>query len=231
VGCAQSDPEKHSDIYNEDSQIDYAHPEKYLNSGTQSTITEEEFTNIDQQLQIKTIDLSAIKKIYAWKQTQFDHVRGGGRYVGKQAINDILKEHVLTGCHDHGLGLVSVLRKYGVPAILVDATGIEWALQYPEKVRSFRGHVFVEIFLNNTWMLFDSTSGVYIPDYDPSNPVIPITNPDEVKGYYVMFKGLDPEDYGITNIKLLNKEQQRYARLLKEKIDQIIFPKYSMKRL
>ena len=230
VTCSSpSEPLEHieKNTYN----IDYEHPEKYIISGNQSTITEEEFTEIAQHLQVEHIDLSALKKIYTWKDTHFDHISGGGEYVGKHTINDLLKNKELTGCHDHGLVLVSLLRKCDVPAILVDATGIDWALQYPEKVKYFLGHVLVELYLYDKWMLFDSINGIYISNYDPTNPIIPITNSMENKGYYVMFKGLDPADYGITDIQQLNDEQKRYAIMIKEEFPNFLFPNYTIEHL
>jgi len=211
--------------------IDYGNPEKYIISGTQSTITDEEFANITQQLQFENIDFSTLKKIYNWKNSYFENVSVGGQYVGKNTINDLLKNKELTGCHDHGLVLVSLLRKYDVPAILVDATGIDWALQYPENVTYFSGHVLVELYLYDKWMLFDSINGIYISDYDPTNPIIPLTNSMENKGYYVMFKGLDPADYGITDIQQLNDEQKRYAIMIKEEFPGFIFPNYIIEHL
>ncbi len=215
----------------ESYDIDYDNPEKYIISGTQSTITDEEFANITQQLQLGNINFSTLKKIYNWKNSFFENVSAGGKYVGKHTINDLLKNKELTGCHDHGLVLVSLLRKCDVPAILVDATGIDWALQYPEKVKYFLGHVLVELYLYDKWMLFDSINGIYISNYDPTNPIIPITNSMENKGYYVMFKGLDPADYGITDIQQLNDEQKRYAIMIKEEFPNFLFPNYTIEHL
>ncbi len=233
VSCSNksSPTEAKNEHMKETYGIDYEHPEKYIISGTQSTITDEEFAQISQQLQIEEINFTALKKIYNWKDSHFKNVNAGGKYVGKQTINDLLKSKELTGCHDHGLVLVSVLRKYNVPAIFVDATGIDWALNYPEKVQYFSGHVFVELFIYNTWMLFDPTSRLYIQDYDPTNPIIPITNSMENKGYFVMFKGLDPADYGITDIQQLNNEQKQYASKIKNEFDSFLFPDYNIMRL
>ena len=80
-------------------------------------------------------------------------------------------------------------------------------------------------------MLFDSINGIYVSDYDPTNPIIPITNSMENKGYYVMFKGLDPADYGITDIQQLNDEQKRYAIMIKEEFPDFIFPDYIIEHL
>jgi len=211
--------------------IDYNNPEKYIISGTQSTITDEEFADITQQLQFEEINFTTLKKVYNWKNSYFENVNAGGQYVGKNTINDLLKTKELTGCHDHGLVLVSLLRKYNVPAIFIDATGIDWALQYPENVQYFSGHVLVELYLFDKWMLFDSINGIYIPDYDPTNPIIPITNSMENKGYYVMFKGLDPADYGITDIQQLNEEQKQYAKKIKDEFPNFIFPNYTIENL
>ena len=211
--------------------IDYEHPEKYIISGTQSTITDEEFVPISQQLKIEEFNFTALKKIYTWKDSHFKNINAGGQYVGKLTINDLLKSKELSGCHDHGLVLVSMLRKYNIPAIFVDATGIDWALNYPEKVQYFSGHIFVELYMDNTWILLDSTSRIYIPDYDPTNPIIPITNAMENKGYFVMFKGLDPEHYGITDIQQLNNAQKLYANKIKDEFDSFHFPNYTILRL
>jgi len=228
----KSSPTKPKEEFIKESYgIDYDDPEKYIISGTQSTITDEEFANITLQLQLENIDFSTMKKIYNWKNSFFKNVSAGGQYVGKNTINDILKNKELTGCHDHGIVLVSLLRKYDVPAILVDATGIDWALNYPENVQYFSGHVLVELYLYDKWMLFDSINGIYISDYDPMNPIIPLTNSMENKGYYVMFKGLDPADYGITDIQQLNDEQKQYAIMIKEEFPNFLFPNYTIEQL
>jgi len=211
--------------------IDYEHPEVYLAAGPQSEVSAARFAEVAEDLEMERVDLPTIGRLYRWKASRFEHVSAGGRYVGRRTVGEILEERTLTGCHDHGLLLASLLRKYGVPAILVDATGIDWALRYPEEVTYFSGHVFVEAFLGGQWMLFDSTSGAYVAEYDPINPVIPLTSPGEPRGYYVMYKGLDPADYGITSIQQLNATQVRYAQMLKEEIGALEFPEYVVDQL
>jgi hypothetical protein len=210
--------------------IDYAHPEIYVRSGTQTTLTDEQFADIKQMLQFEQIDLAAIRKLYRWKRQYFGGERGGGKYVGRHTITDILTKRVLTGCHDHGLVVAAILRRYGIPVVYVDTTGIEWGLKYPEKTRLFEGHVFIEVFLEGKWMLFDSGTGAYISDYDPTNPLIPVRKSHEPKGYYVMFKGLDPADYGITELRHLTETQKRYADLIKAEIQNFHYPEYTIKQ-
>ena len=211
--------------------IDYGHPELYLAAGSQSEVSVAHLAEIAEELHMDSVDIPALGRLYRWKDSHFTSVSAGGAYVGRRTAGEILEERTLTGCHDHGLLLASLLRKYGVPAIMVDATGIDWALRYPEEVMYFSGHVFVEAFLDGKWMLFNSTSGAYVAEYDPLNPVIPLTSPIEPTGYYVMYKGLDPADYGITSIQQLNATQELYAQMLKEEIDALEFPEYVVDQL
>lgn len=211
--------------------IDYEHPELYLAAGPQSEVSAAHVAEVAEYLEADRVDLPAIGRLYGWKASRFEDVSTGGRIIGRRTVGEIFEERTLTGCHDHGHLLAPLLRKYGVPAILVDATGIGWALRYPEEVTSFSGHVFVEAFLDGKWMLFDATSGAYVAEYDPINPVVPFTSPGEPKRYYVMYKGLDPADYGITSVQQLNATQVRYAQMLKEEIGALEFPKYVVDQL
>lgn len=210
--------------------IDYSNPDKYLVQGKQTDITEAAFKEIDKQLNIKTKELSDIKKVLDWKNSNYKSVSGGGKTVGKSTINDILQSKELAGCHDHAILAASILRKYGFPVVMVDATGIQFSMDYPDKTKMFSGHVFVEIYLQNRWILVDSTSGDYILDYDVKNPVIPVTKSVESKGYYVMLKGPDPDGYGINDIKQLNDIMIEYSKKLKEDPSLIKIPAYTVKK-
>jgi len=218
-------------IFNHNFNINYNNPEKYIISGNQSKISDKEFVIIQKELKIKQINMSAIKKIYHWKHKSFNTESGGGKFIGKLTVNDLLKKRTLYGCHDHGLLLVSIFRKYKIPAVYVDATDIKSSFDYPEKTKSIIGHVFVEIYLHKRWFLFDSTSGKYIENYNPTNNLIPIKISNTSKGFIVMFKGLDPENYGITDIKLLINFQKRFSNILKNEKNEISLPNYAIKKL
>jgi hypothetical protein len=213
-----------------DYYIDYSHPEKYLDARGQSGIPEALFKEIDSQLNIKTKELSDIKKIFDWKQANFRYVAAGGRYIGKTTAQRIIEGKELTGCHDDALLMSAVLRRYGFPAIMVDATGIQFSLDYPDKTTVFSGHVFVEVYLNGRWILVDTNSGEYILDYDVNNLLIPITKPGESKGYYVMLKGIDPGSYGVRSLDDLTNKQKEYSKKLKEDPSLVKMPAYKIER-
>lgn len=211
--------------------IHYAQPEKYLKHGSQTFMTREQWDKVRGEVKLEPMNLGALKNLYTWKKNAFKSVRGGGKFVGKQTVQDLLLERILTGCHDHGLVLTAILRRTGVPAVFVDATGVEWAEHYTEQSKSFRGHVFVEAYLDKAWVLLDSVSGEYIPVYNPLCPLIPIKKPEDAKGFYVMFKGLDPADYGITNVQQLNQTQSRFGAMIRSESEKFLHPAYVVKSL
>lgn len=211
-------------------QIDYSNPKLYLRPGKQSDLSEQYFNEIKRQIRIGNKDIESVGAIFKWKQSYFDTYSAGGKFIGKKTVNQIMEEKALSGCHDHGLVLVSILRQYGLPAIMVDTASIQWATDYSEgKREGFRGHVFVEAYVENNWILINSTSGEYIENYDPCNPVIPITDSVESKGYFVLFKGLDPEEYGINSKEQLRENMKIFAGKVKSM--KMSFPPYHIKML
>ena len=214
----------------QENRIDYSNPELYLTSGSQSSLNQQYFSEINKQIRIGGNDIENAGKIFGWKQGYFKTYSAGGKFIGKVTVNQIMGGKALSGCHDHGLVLVSVLRKYGFPAIMVDTAGIQWAFDYSEgKREGFRGHVFVEVYVKDKWILINSTSGRYVENYDPCNSVIPMTDSAESRGYYALFKGLDPEEYGISSNEQLTEHLKAFAR--KAESIEMHFPAYKIKSL
>jgi hypothetical protein len=98
---------------------------------------------------------------------------------------------------------------------MADAAGLQWAEDFRSgKTQAFSGHVFGEFFVDGAWIVVDCTSGQFATGYDHGNRVIPATNPMEPKGYYVMFKGIDPQSYGVTSAQVLNERMRQFAEKL-----------------
>lgn len=211
-------------------RTEYNNPEFFLIDGTQSNLKDQYYDEVKKQINIGSNDLVTIGRIFKWKQDYFSTYAAGGKLIGKVTVNELIEQKTLSGCHDHGLLLVSILRKYKVPAIMVDTAGIQWALDYAGGKRDgVRGHVFIEAYVRDSWVLINSTSGEYVENYDPCNPVIPVTDQAESKGYYALFKGLDPDNYGIHSNEQLTDALKAFA----EKIGTIEmpWPLYSIRRL
>jgi hypothetical protein len=147
-------------------------------------------------------------------EDNFKPLNGGGRTIGKTSVQALLKLRRLTGCHDWGLMKSALLRCAGYEAQMVDAAGVDWMKEVrsgkPGQRRSYKGHVFVEARFAGRWMLLDSVSARYIPDYDRSHPLIPMPVGDQ-GSYYVMFSGPDPASYGIDSVRTLNRRMDEFA--------------------
>lgn len=192
-----------------DFGIDYKHPSNYLSQGTQTTIAPEHLSNIPGP-EIRGDSIAEIRKLFVWKET-LRNVPAGGKFVGVRTMNDIMASGELTGCHDHGILMASLLRHRGYPAIMVDATGVAWSLTPRATRKGYVGHVFIEVYAADKWVLIDSTTGRMATAYDPRDPLLPLANPGDAKGYYAMFKGVDPAGYGIRSIRELNDAQDKFV--------------------
>jgi hypothetical protein len=193
--------------------VDYQNPDTYLCPGTQTLLSEDSYLSIVRELGEFAPTSEGIGKVFAWVRRNFAAYSAGGASIGKSEVNVLYEQKLLGGCHDWALLLSCVLRRYGYPVVMVDTAGIQWAMDFASnQTQSFSGHVFLEVFVENRWILMDSTTGEYIEAYDYHNPIIPITKPNEPIGYFVLFKGKDPADYGVTNVRLLNERMMRFSQ-------------------
>lgn len=208
-------------IFKWDERIDYNNPEMYLRSGEISYISENTKEKLDKYFyrnDDSLTDLEIVQQIYDFMRDEnnFTPYAAGGRLIAKRTAEEIFSEKTLSGCHDWGLVLSTVLRSYGIPAIFCDTALVSWAKEYTEETNNgFAGHIFVEAYINDRWVLLDSTSPEIIYEYDPMNPLLGFQRNDSY--YYVMFKGTDPWDYGIYgNEDMVNSMKNSASEIVAE---------------
>lgn len=204
---------------------DYKKPALYLKAGPQSEITMSA-AELRAEIGISTGAKygELVEGVFKW-MSGFNSTAEGGRLIGKTTADGLLKTKALSGCHDSALLFSSVMRRLGYPALMADTAGLDWARKYKDG-GSFSGHVFAEVYLDGKWMLVDATACRYIREYDPANPVIPMTVGDEAGGLYALFKGPDPLTYGIGSNEELTRKMTEFAAKLPLKIkapDYILF--------
>jgi len=193
--------------------IDYRNPGKFLEPGPQSTLSERSIQVL--RSEIMPAPGTGAARIYAWMARTFITRSAGGGTIGITNVNQLIETRVLTGCHDWAMVMTAALRYFGYPALMVDTAGLQWAEDYAVgKTRSFSGHVFAEVLTNDGWMLVDCTSGRYTLDYDPQNPVIAYTGAGDAKGFYALYKGIDPGAYGLTSNEALQQRMKQFAEAL-----------------
>lgn len=195
---------------------DYRRPELYLAQGPQSFISSATVLGIKEELGLPADAgyLRALSALHFWLSDAFEGAPDGGATAGKSTAESLIAGRKLRGCHDHALVYAAVLRALGYPALLADTASLRWAREFKSPKDSYYGHVFVEVHAGGKWRLVDAVTGRLILNYDPAEPVIPLYLDREPKGYYVLFKGADPETYGIDSVNSLNKAMTAFVARL-----------------
>jgi hypothetical protein len=219
-------------VYQPAFGIDYAHPEKYLEQGEQSLISD---PSVLVGLRADEQSMVQLGNIYRWLKNAFTSYSAGGKTIGVVTVNQLLKERQLGGCHDYGLVYAAVARELGYPALMARTSSIAWVETFQAgKQGPHIGHVFVEVFLDAKWMLVDSTNGWYVDEgYNPADPVIPLKGPivgssEEIYGFYVECKGIDIWTFGIHSPAESIKAMDDFANQLD--LESIEYPVYSIHR-
>jgi len=214
--------------------IDYDNPDKYLSQGEQSKISD---TKAIEKLYSEKKDMDHLCSIYNWLTSEFSSFTARGGHIGVVTVDQLLKERKLGGCHDYALVYSAVARHFGYPSVMLETASISWIKQFQEdreKAKAHKGHVFVEIYLDNKWILIDTTSGWYVKDnYNPAEPVIPLDKNNseqqkEIYGYYAYLKGLDSWEMNIqSNSDTQNAMDETAIQI---DLDNIHYPGYEFGR-
>lgn len=108
---------------------------------------------------------------------------------------EIFERGTYSGCSDIGLALAPILRMKGIPTVYVESAHIDWIkdVQEDNENKEFmRGHIFLEIYLNNTWYLYDPTFHLVYSGYNYENLFLP-------RGFIVFAKALNCHELGVYN--------------------------------
>lgn len=199
------------------SAIDYSRPADYLVPGPQSTFTPDSVALVQEELGQLSPGIQGVGDISRWVFSSFQTIPSSGQNIGKTNVNSLLDTRTFTGCHDTALMTTAVLRLHGYPAIMVDTAGIQWVMDYiAGETQAHIGHVFAEVFVDGRWILLEcGGGGAYVGAYNPASPVIapaPGAGMDPL-GYFVLFKGSDPQSYGVTDSEHLADRFREFAEL------------------
>ena len=95
---------------------------------------------------------------------------------------------VYGGCADHALVFGALARACGIPTVWVKTMDADWIREFRQNgtCTTWRGHVFLEVFVRDKWRLLDASGKRLYDDYDPAARVLPGTR-------YAYDKGGDPK--------------------------------------
>lgn len=156
---------------------------------------------------IKTIkDLKVLDKLFYEYFSTDKHTK-----KFECTASEIFKRKTVSGCSDIGLAIAPILRYKKIPTVYIESANIEWIKNLQEDNENkelMRGHIFLEIYLNNKWYLYDPTFHYIYDDYDYNNLSLP-------RGYYVFAKAMNSFDIGVHSVK----DEKKIASKLLEDFD------------
>ena len=189
------------------NKVDRDDLESLLENTGQNEMSEEMKSFAEALPEIKTIeDLKFLDEKY---YSMFSYEKNAGGMRMNLASSEIFEKKLYRGCSDIGLSIAPILRYKKVPTIYVDTARLNWIKNMSANTD---GHIFLEVFLDNKWYLYDPTRHLVYDNYNPDNYSLP-------NDYYVFAKGLNAWQLGIAD----SYEQRHY---LKERFNDFDITEY-----
>jgi hypothetical protein len=202
TGCAQLDTGLPDAVLVKDAALS-AEETIWLQEGSQSKIT-------PKILQASSRIKGQSRRELFYKTVDYIryHFKYDNWYLDKAftlTADEIFRSGVMGGCSDFALVEVSLLRALGVPARMVLTLNTEWISAYKTNDLLIpRGHVFIEVYLENGWHLFDPAWGVLYKGYDSDIKSLP-------RKEYFIARSIDFWDAGIRSVADLIKNYRRFV--------------------
>lgn len=153
-------------------RVDHGHPERYLVIG-RSLGDPEAIRRAARGLRRST-DEETLVAVHEWMKVtlRLDETKA----YAPRNFDQVVKSGAYGGCADHSLVFGSLTRALGIPTIWVKTMDADWIREFVHahgSVSSWRGHVFLEVFIEHRWMLLDAEGLVLYRDYDPRSRLLP----------------------------------------------------------
>ena len=130
-------------------------------------------------------------QVAAWARSRLKYESWYLEQAFTRTADELLVSGILGSCSDYALAQVALLRALGVPAALVLTVNTDWVAAYQHNDLAIpRGHVFVEVFLERAWFLWDPAYFTLYSGYIPSNKHYP-------RKEYFMARARDFVDVGL----------------------------------
>ena len=188
--------------------IDYDDPAKYLVSGEESDLSDDNLKIVRDAIGTPSANIDGIMQVCHWINQNFTFSNAGGAMAGENTIDELFEIRTFYGCHSQALIISSVLREFGFPAVMIETADVQWGYDFRAgTVDYFAGHVMSEVYVDNKWILLDNNC-TYVSEYDCTNPFISMEYSNQ-GGLFVFAKGVDIWDYRggndlLTDEKLLD---------------------------
>ncbi len=152
-------------------------------------------------------DLATVANFRRWVRQ--NTIRGGRRFFLQRNADLLFQDRNLSGCIDIATLFAAFTRSVGIPTVFVHGVDSVWAqrmrFQDSGKIEEYKGHTFLELYLDDAWYLVDPTEGVLYQAYDSNNPNLP-------RNFVVQYKGNDMWGFGVKSRKDLYKAMTRFVK-------------------
>ena len=164
--------------------IDYASPEDYLviadSLGDHHDISKLANT-------LKDVDKrTTLANILGWMESQLKY--DGDRAYAWRNFDTVVSQECYGSCADQAIVCGVLLQSAGIPTVWVKTMDVNWIWDFKKQrpFNSWSGHVFLEIYLDQKWVLLDpGASRIYV-DYSPQSRILPGNR-------FAYHKGSDPK--------------------------------------
>jgi len=151
--------------------IDYSNPSKYLaippSLGNQADSRR-------QATELKaTEDRTTVLNILNWMDA---HLKYNGELAYEWRNYDtVIQQGCYGGCADQSIVCGVLLKGAGIPAVWVKTMDVPWIWDLKKKrpFQSWSGHVFLEIHVDDKWVLLDPGAKTIYVDYSPQTRILP----------------------------------------------------------
>ena len=118
-------------------------------------------------------DLTTIRNVLNWMDCNLKY--DANRAYAWRNYADVIREKTYGGCADHGIVCGVLLKGAGIPVIWVKTMDVSWIWDFKRgrPFKSWSGHVFLEVHVNDKWMLLDPGAKMIYKEYSPKTRILP----------------------------------------------------------
>lgn len=191
--CAQLDsgPEVSTSVRQQEipeprfDRIDYSNPSAYVRLPA-SIGNAKHIGTIAAQLKRQTPETN-FRVIHQWMSKNLSYDPNAAYHW--RNFDRIIDDGTLGGCADHSIIFGALSRACGIPTVWVKTMDYDWIRNFKRRgpIGSWRGHVFLEVYIQDSWVLLDAQGMILYEDYDRTSHFFPGER-------YAYDKGGDPHE-------------------------------------
>lgn len=166
-------------------RIDYSNPRAYVRLPA-SIGNAKHIGSIAAQLKRQTPETS-FRAIHQWMSENLSYDPNAAYHW--RNFDRIIDDGTLGGCADHSIVFGALSRACDIPTVWVKTMDYDWIrnFKWQGPIGSWRGHVFLEVYIQGNWVLLDAQGMILYEDYDRNSHFFP-------GGRYAYDKGGDPHE-------------------------------------